>query len=80
MLLLTLISVVMAQTPGDFRWLVADTPLKRFSDTDEVSARVQAQTRVEVIAVGDVLIRVRAGRDFGWVSPDALTATKPTAN
>jgi hypothetical protein len=80
MLLLTFIAAALAQSPGDFRWLVSETELKRFSDSDEVSATVKAATRVEIIAVGESLLRVRAGRDMGWIAADALAETKPAAN
>ena len=80
MLFWTLITVALAQTPGEFRWLVAETTFLRFADSEEVSATVKASTKVEVVAVGETLVRVRAGRDFGWVSTDALTDTKPEAN
>jgi hypothetical protein len=80
MLFLTLISAVLAQTPGDSRWLVEETAMKRFADGEEISATIKADTKVEIIAIGDVLVRVRAGRDMGWIAPTVLSETKPASD
>ena len=60
--------------------MVAETALKRFVDAEEISATVKAATKVESIAGGDSLIRVRAGRDMGWIAADQLSETKPASD
>jgi hypothetical protein len=70
-LILTL-GLALAQSVGDFRIVSDDTPLKRYEDSDEVSTTAKAGAKVEVVAVGKTLVRVRSGRDFGWIDPGKL--------
>lgn len=75
-LLLTM-GVAFAQDVGDKRYVNNETKLLRYPDAVEVSATVKKGARVEVVAVGKTLIRIRSGRDFGWVPPDVLSETEP---
>ena len=65
-------SLAFAQSVGDFRVLSAETALLRYRNSDEVSATVKEGTKVEVVFVGKNLVRVRSGRDLGWVVPAVL--------
>jgi hypothetical protein len=77
-LLLTL-SLAFAQNVGDFRFTTDEVKLLRYSDAVEISATVKKGTKVEVVAKGETLIRVRSGRDFGWLPSELLTEDKPAA-
>jgi len=75
--LLLTVGLALAQSVGDFRYLTTEAKLLRYADAKEVSATVKQGTKVEVVAVGGALVRVRAGRDFGWVEPGILSETAP---
>ncbi len=70
--LLLVAGLALAQSVGDFRILTAETELKRFPDSDEVSATVKKGAKVEIVAEGTTTVRVRSGRDFGWVERAVL--------
>ncbi len=61
-----------AQSVGDFRILNQEAQLRRFQGSDEISATVKKGTKVEIVAEGKGTVRVRAGRDFGWVETKLL--------
>jgi SH3-like domain-containing protein len=76
--LLTL-SLALAQNVGDFRFTTTEVKLLRYPDAVEISATVKKGTKVEVVAEGDTLIRVRSGRDFGWMHSVLLSEDEPAA-
>ena len=69
--------IAFGQDVGDKQFVTTEVKLLRYADAVEISATVKKGGRVEVVAVGDNLVRVRSGRDFGWVHPDLLSADAP---
>ena len=75
-LLLTM-GIALAQDVGDKRFVTSDVKLLRYPDATEVSANVKKGAKVEVVVVGETLIRVRSGRDFGWIPSELLSEEAP---
>ena len=76
-ILLLTMGIAFAQDVGDKRYVNSEVKLLRYADAVEISATVKKGTKVEVVAVGKTLIRIRSGRDFGWIPPDLLSETEP---
>ena len=75
--LLLYMGLAFAQNVGDFRFTTAEVKLLRYPDAVEVSATVKKGAKVEVVAVGDALVRIRSGRDFGWIPSELLSEEQP---
>ena len=75
--LLVTMSLAFAQDVGDFRYTTDEVALKRYRNSEEVSTTVKKGVKVEVVAVGKQLIRIRSGRDFGWLTAKQLSEEQP---
>jgi hypothetical protein len=74
---LLFLSSALAQNAGDFRYTTVEVKLLRYADATEVSATVKKGEKVEIVVAGGPLIRVRSGRDFGWVPGELLSEDAP---
>lgn len=87
-MLFLLVSQALAQVPAPItlsipsaadRWLVAETPSKRFPGEQVAGPTFTSGEKVEVILEENGLARVFSGDKYGWVPVASLTTKAPAA-